>query len=125
CLSGPEVVTALAECLVAHMTVPSIAGDAGGTGGGQRSHGYAGSSPCVKEENVTNIVGDCKRMGRGRPKGEGERAARADAAHGKAWKKGGPGHLLRQHHKRKNPLISQRAIFSVAERKRFELLVRF
>lgn len=25
----------------------------------------------------------------------------------------------------KNPLISQRAIFSVAERKRFELLVRF
>ena len=61
---GAEVVTALAECLVAHMTVPSIAGDAGGTGGGQRSHGYAGSSPCVKEENVTNIVGDCKRMGR-------------------------------------------------------------
>lgn len=25
----------------------------------------------------------------------------------------------------KNPLIAQRAIFSVAERKRFELLVRF
>ncbi|WP_337441250.1 hypothetical protein, partial [Desulfovibrio sp.] len=69
---------------------PSIAGDAGGTGGGQRSHGYAGSSPCVKEENVTNIVGDCKRMGRGRQQGEGEGAARADAAHGKARKKGGP-----------------------------------
>lgn len=40
-LVRPEVVTALAECLVAHMTVPSIAGDAGGTGGGQRPREHA------------------------------------------------------------------------------------